>query len=104
MLTLTLTLTLPSAQVYALTTFLRERGAEAVPVADLTYVFSKDKPAAREAGSGAVATPRRNSATLREAPSPLMAPQRTRQVRPTQKTSDVSREVQGHDPRTTVRS
>jgi ATP phosphoribosyltransferase len=39
-----LTLHCPPAQVYALTTFLRERGAEAVAVADLGYVFSKDNP------------------------------------------------------------
>jgi len=39
-----LTLHCPPAQVYALTTFLRERGAEAVAVADLDYVFSKDNP------------------------------------------------------------
>jgi len=37
-----LTLHCPPAQVYALTTFLRERGAEAVAVADLDYVFSKE--------------------------------------------------------------
>ena len=37
-----LTLHCPPAQVYALTTFLRENGAEAVAVADLDYVFSKD--------------------------------------------------------------
>ncbi|HEV2627374.1 MAG TPA: ATP phosphoribosyltransferase [Pseudolabrys sp.] len=39
-----LTLHCPPAQVYALTTFLRERGAEAVAVADLDYVFSKENP------------------------------------------------------------
>jgi ATP phosphoribosyltransferase len=39
-----LTLHCPPAQVYALTTFLRENGAEAVAVADLDYVFSKDNP------------------------------------------------------------
>ena len=31
-------------KVYALTSFLRENGAEAVAVADLDYVFSKDNP------------------------------------------------------------
>ncbi len=39
-----LTLHCPPEQVYALTSFLRERGAEAVAVADLDYVFSKDNP------------------------------------------------------------
>jgi ATP phosphoribosyltransferase len=39
-----LTLHCPPDQVYALTSFLRENGAEAVSVADLGYVFSKDNP------------------------------------------------------------
>lgn len=39
-----LTLHCPPAQVYALTSFLRDRGAEAVSVAELGYVFSKDNP------------------------------------------------------------
>ena len=39
-----LTLHCPPAQVYPLTSFLRERGAEAVSVAELDYVFSKDNP------------------------------------------------------------
>jgi ATP phosphoribosyltransferase len=39
-----LTLHCPPGEVYALTAFLRERGAEAVAVADLDYVFSKDNP------------------------------------------------------------
>ncbi len=39
-----LTLHCPPGQVYALTAFLRERGAEAVAVADLDYVFSKENP------------------------------------------------------------
>ena len=39
-----LTLHCPPEQVYALTSFLRESGAEAVAVADLDYVFSKDNP------------------------------------------------------------
>jgi ATP phosphoribosyltransferase len=39
-----LTLHCPPAQVYALTGFLRENGAEAVAVADLDYVFSRDNP------------------------------------------------------------
>jgi len=39
-----LTLHCPPDQVYALTSFLRENGAEAVAVADLNYVFSKDNP------------------------------------------------------------
>ena len=34
----------PPDQVYALTNFLRESGAEAVAVADLDYVFSRDNP------------------------------------------------------------
>jgi len=39
-----LTLHCPPDAVYALTSFLRERGAEAVAVADLGYVFSRDNP------------------------------------------------------------
>ena len=39
-----LTLHCPPAQVYALTSYLRDNGAEAVAVADLDYVFSKDNP------------------------------------------------------------
>ena len=39
-----LTLHCPPAEVYALTSFLRENGAEAVAVADLDYVFSRDNP------------------------------------------------------------
>jgi ATP phosphoribosyltransferase len=39
-----LTLHCPPEQVYALTSFLRESGAEAVAVADLDYVFSRDNP------------------------------------------------------------
>ena len=39
-----LTLHCPPTQVYPLTGFLRERGAEAVSVAELDYVFSKDNP------------------------------------------------------------
>jgi ATP phosphoribosyltransferase len=39
-----LTLHCPPAQVYALTSFLREHGAEAVAVADLDYVFSRENP------------------------------------------------------------
>jgi ATP phosphoribosyltransferase len=38
------TLHCPPDQVYALTNFLREHGAEAVAVADLDYVFSRDNP------------------------------------------------------------
>jgi ATP phosphoribosyltransferase len=38
------TLHCPPDQVYALTSFLREKGAEAVAVADLDYVFSRDNP------------------------------------------------------------
>jgi ATP phosphoribosyltransferase len=40
----TLTLHCPPAQVYALTGFLRENGAEAVAVAELGYVFSRENP------------------------------------------------------------
>ena len=39
-----LTLHCPPDQVYALTSLLREKGAEAVAVADLDYVFSRDNP------------------------------------------------------------
>jgi ATP phosphoribosyltransferase len=39
-----LTLHCPPGQVYALTSFMREHGAEAVSVAELGYVFSKDNP------------------------------------------------------------
>jgi ATP phosphoribosyltransferase len=39
-----LTLHCPPEQVYALTSFLRDAGAEAVAVADLDYVFSRDNP------------------------------------------------------------
>jgi ATP phosphoribosyltransferase len=39
-----LTLHCPPEQVYPLTNFLRENGAEAVAVADLDYVFSRDNP------------------------------------------------------------
>jgi ATP phosphoribosyltransferase len=39
-----LTLHCPPDQVYALTAFLRNNGAEAVAVADLNYVFSRDNP------------------------------------------------------------
>ena len=39
-----LTLHCPPTQVYALTSFLRDNGAEAVAVADLDYVFSKENP------------------------------------------------------------
>ena len=38
------TLHCPPGRVYALTSFLRAHGAEAVAVADLDYVFSKDNP------------------------------------------------------------
>ena len=49
-----LTLHCPPDQVYALTSFLRENGAEAVAVAELDYVFSRDNPlyAKLEAGLG----------------------------------------------------
>jgi ATP phosphoribosyltransferase len=39
-----ITLHCPPDQVYALTAFLREAGAQAVAVADLDYVFSRDNP------------------------------------------------------------
>ncbi len=39
-----LTLHCPPGEVYALTSYLREHGAEAVAVADLDYVFSRDNP------------------------------------------------------------
>jgi ATP phosphoribosyltransferase len=49
-----LTLHCPPDQVYALTSFLRENGAEAVAVAELDYVFSRENPlyAKLEAGIG----------------------------------------------------
>jgi len=39
-----ITLHCPPANVHALTAFLRDRGAQAVAVADLDYVFSRDNP------------------------------------------------------------
>jgi ATP phosphoribosyltransferase len=39
-----LTLHCPPDQVHALTSFLRDKGAQAVAVADLDYVFSRDNP------------------------------------------------------------
>ncbi len=39
-----LTLHCPPGQVYALTSYLRDNGAEAVAVADLDYVFARDNP------------------------------------------------------------
>lgn len=39
-----LTLHCPPSEVHALTSFLREHGAEAVAVAELGYVFSRDNP------------------------------------------------------------
>jgi ATP phosphoribosyltransferase len=39
-----LTLHCPPDQVYALTSYLRENGADAVAVAELEYVFSRDNP------------------------------------------------------------
>jgi ATP phosphoribosyltransferase len=39
-----LTLHCPPAQVYALASLLREKGAQAVSVADIDYVFSQDNP------------------------------------------------------------
>ncbi|MBV9346947.1 MAG: ATP phosphoribosyltransferase [Pseudolabrys sp.] len=39
-----LTLHCPPDEVYALTAFLRDKGAEAVAVADLDYVFSRENP------------------------------------------------------------
>ncbi len=49
-----LTLHCPPDKMYALTTFLREQGAEAVSVAELDYVFARDNPlyAKLEAGLG----------------------------------------------------
>jgi ATP phosphoribosyltransferase len=38
------TLHCPPDRVYALANFLRQRGAEAVSVADLDYVFARDNP------------------------------------------------------------
>jgi len=42
----------PPDQVYALTNYLRENGAEAVAVADLDYVFSRDNPLYAKLESG----------------------------------------------------
>jgi ATP phosphoribosyltransferase len=42
----------PPDQVYALTSYLRENGAEAVAVADLDYVFSRDNPLYAKLESG----------------------------------------------------
>jgi ATP phosphoribosyltransferase len=39
-----LTLHCPPREVFALAELLRERGAEAVSVAELTYVFTRDNP------------------------------------------------------------
>jgi ATP phosphoribosyltransferase len=39
-----LTLHCPPAQVYALTSFMREKGAEAITVSELDYVFSRNNP------------------------------------------------------------
>ncbi len=39
-----LTLHCPPAQVHGLTSFLREKGAQAVSVIELDYVFSRDNP------------------------------------------------------------
>jgi ATP phosphoribosyltransferase len=39
-----LTLHCPPAEVHALANFMRENGAEAVVVAELTYIFSRDNP------------------------------------------------------------
>jgi ATP phosphoribosyltransferase len=47
-----LTLHCPPEQVYALTSFLRENGAEAVAVADLDYVFSRDNPLFEKLNAG----------------------------------------------------
>jgi len=47
-----LTLHCPPDQVYALTGFLREHGAEAVAVADLDYVFSRDNPLFEKLSAG----------------------------------------------------
>lgn len=47
-----LTLHCPPGQVYALTSFLRENGAEAVAVAELGYVFSRDNPLYAKLESG----------------------------------------------------
>jgi ATP phosphoribosyltransferase len=39
-----LTLHCPPAQIHALATFLREKGADSVTVADIDYVFTRDNP------------------------------------------------------------
>jgi ATP phosphoribosyltransferase len=49
------TLHCPPTQVHALATFLREKGADSVTVADIDYVFTRDNPlyAKLEAGLAA---------------------------------------------------
>ena len=64
-----LTLHCPPAAVYALTSFLREHGAEAVAVADLDYVFSKDNPLFAKLEAGLVAL---TAAPARRPPRPRM--------------------------------
>jgi ATP phosphoribosyltransferase len=39
-----LTLHCPPVHIHALATFLREKGAESVVVADIDYVFMRDNP------------------------------------------------------------
>ena len=50
----------PPDQVYALTNYLRENGAEAVAVADLDYVFSRDNPLYTKLEAGLRATRNRS--------------------------------------------
>ena len=47
-----LTLHCPPEQVYSLTSFLRENGAQAVAVAELGYVFSRDNPLFEKLNAG----------------------------------------------------
>ena len=47
-----LTLHCPPGEVYALASFLREKGARAVSVADIDYVFSLDNPLYAKLESG----------------------------------------------------
>ena len=62
-----LTLHCPPAQVHALASFLREKGAESVTVAELDYVFARDNPlyAKLEAGLNELTRSKRRLARRR---------------------------------------
>ncbi len=74
-----LTLHCPPDQVYALTSFLRDNGAEAVAVADLDYVFSRDNPLYAKLEGGCSAIRRlaaRGPACAASRSTPKLAPTR----------------------------